>query len=125
MSSLPETSLQEIYGDTYREDFLNHNKKYLADLLVSNIAARNFREVKHDFSKLFGTQTELPEHWFQKIKDNIEKMNPMLNLVRIRNTTALPRLVPNEQQISYLALFDLHTKKIYYLFITPYILDAL
>jgi hypothetical protein len=125
MSSLTETSLQEIYGDTYQEDFLSHNKKYLADLLVSNIAARNFREVKHDFSKLFGTGRELPEQWFQQVKVNIEKMNPMLNIVRVTDLSALPTMVPNEQQISYFALFDMHNKKVYYLYVTPYILDAM
>lgn len=125
MSSLQETSLQEIYGDNYQQDFLRHNKKYLADLLVSNIAALNFREVKHDFSKLFGTGTMLPEEWFQEVKMNVEKMNPRLNLIKIDDVAALPTIVPNEQQITYMALFDTHTKKVYYLYVTPYILDAL
>jgi hypothetical protein len=124
-SSLMETSLQEVYGDNYVSQFVEDNRRYVADLLVSNIAGMNFREVKHDFSPLFDKQQgELSTTWFQHIKKNIEQMRPSLIIQRITNPNQLPRIL-NEPQISYFKIFDLQNKNIYIIFITPYILDSL
>ena len=123
-NSLAETSLQELYGDTYASDFVEHNRRYVVDLIVSNIAGLNFREVKHDYGVLFGKERELPEKWYQHVKLNIEKMNPSLIITRVTNLKSIPRLL-NEEQITYFKVIDLHRKSIYILFITPYILDAL
>jgi len=124
MSKLNETPLQEVFGDNYASDFVNHNRRYVADLIVSNIAGMNFREVKHDYAVLFGKHKELPDAWFQHIRDRVNDMRPNLIIKRITNLDAVPRLL-NEPQISYFKIFDLHTKNIYILFITPYIMDAL
>ncbi|MEX0595675.1 MAG: hypothetical protein WD512_04170 [Candidatus Paceibacterota bacterium] len=124
-SSLMETSLQEVYGDNYVSQFVEDNRRYVADLLVSNIAGMNFREVKHDFSPLFDKQLgEISTTWFQHIKKHIEQMRPSLIIQRITNPNQLPRIL-NEPQISYFKIFDLQNKNIYIIFITPYILDSL
>ena len=118
------TSLQELYGDNFRNDFVNHNREYIAGLVVSNIAALNLKEVKHDFSVLFAEDgTELTPEWFQYIKTRIEKMNPFLTIDRITDTNAIPRLI-EEEKITYLRIIDIHRKKIYLIFITPYIMDC-
>lgn len=124
MSSLQETSLQEIYGDNYANDFVEHNRRYVADLIISNIAGLNFSEVKHDYQSLFGKSPTLPDKWFDHIKRNVEKMNPSLVVLKITNPeTQVPRLV-NEPQVSYFHVVDLHRKKSYILILTPYIMDA-
>lgn len=123
-TSLMETSLQEVYGDNYVSQFVEDNRRYVADLLVSNIAGMNFREVKHDFSALFDKQGEISLTWFQHMKKNIEQMRPSLIIQRITNPIQLPRIL-NEPQISYFKIFDLQNKNIYIIFITPYILDSL
>lgn len=124
MSSLNESSLQEIYGDNYASDFVEQNRRYVADLIVSNISGMNFTEVKHDFGVLFGQGNRLPDKWFDHIQKNIKRINPSLIFEKITNPNAIPRLI-NEPQISYFKLIDLVRKKIYVLFLTPYILDAL
>jgi len=125
MSDLVETSLQEIYGDNYANDFVEHNRRYVADLVVSNVAALNFREVKHDYDVMFNGSNSLPEKWFKHIKTNVEKMNPNIIIRRITDPTRqVPRLV-DEAQITYFHVIDLHRKRSYVVFITPYIMDAL
>ena len=121
---LSETPLNEIFGDNYASEFTNHNRRYVADLIISNIAGMNFKEVKHDYAVLFGDKKELPEPWFQHIRDRISDLRPSLIIRRITDMNAIPRLL-NEPQISYFKIFDLHTKNIYIIFITPYIMDAL
>lgn len=123
-NSLVETSLQEIYGDTYASDFVEHNRRYVADLLVSNIAGLNFREVKHDFSVLFNEEIELPNKWLNHVITNVQKLNPNILVSRITNKNSIPRII-DEPQITYLKVLDLNRKKLYILFLTPYILDAL
>jgi len=124
-SSLAETSLQEVYGDNYVSKFVEDNRRYVADLLISNIAGMNFREVKHDFSSLFDQRTgEITASWFQHVKKNVEQMRPSLIIQRIVDPVQLPRIL-NEPQISYFKVFDLQNKNIYIIFITPYILDSL
>lgn len=123
-ASLNETSLQEIYGDNYANDFVEHNRRYVADLIISNIAGLNFREVKHDYGVLFGQNSMLPKKWFDHIQKNVHEMNPSLILKPITNLNSVPRLI-EEPQVTYFKLVDLHRRKIYILFITPYILDAL
>lgn len=123
-ASLNETPLQEIYGDNFANDFVEHNRRYAADLIVSNIAGLNFNEVKHDYRSLFGNQQSLPLKWFNYIQENIQRMNPSLILKKITNSNEIPRLI-NEQQISYFKILDLHRRKIYVVFLTPCILDAL
>lgn len=123
-NTLTETSLQELYGDDYANDFVEHNRRYVADLIISNVAGMNFREVKHDYAVLFGNSAKLPSKWFNHVKSNIEKMNPSLIVNEIIDYDALPRIL-DEEQITYFKLIDLHRKKLYILFITPYILDAL
>lgn len=123
-SSLAETSLQEVYGDNYVSKFVEDNRRYVADLLISNVAGMNFREVKHDFSSLFGQRGGITEAWFDHIKKNVEQMRPSLIIQRITDPVQLPRIM-NEPQISYFKVFDLHNKNIYIIFVTPYILDSL
>jgi hypothetical protein len=123
-SSLTETSLQEVYGDNYVSQFVEDNRRYVADLLVSNIAGMNFREVKHDFSSLFDREGGLSASWFQHLKKNVEHMRPSLIIQRITDPVQLPRIL-NEPQISYFKVFDLQNKNIYIIFVTPYILDSL
>ena len=122
--SLSETTLQELYGDNYVTGFVQDNRRYIADLLVSNIAGMNFREVKHDYSGLFGENGQIRDEWFEHIKKNVEEMRNSLILRKINNPAEIPRLL-NEPQISYLKVIDLHNKNIYILFVTPYILDSL
>lgn len=117
------SSLQELYGDSYRKDFVEQNREYIAGLIVSNIAALNVREVKHDFGVLFGESNELPEEWMQYVKKWTEKMNPFLLIDRLTDKTALPRIIP-EEKVTYLRVIDTHRKKIYIVFITPYIMDS-
>lgn len=122
---LQETTLQEIYGDSYVNDFVEDNRRYIADLLVSNIAGLNFREVKHDFSVLFDKTTgQISENWFKHIQKNIHDMRPGLIIRQVTDKNQIPRLL-NEPEITYLKVFDLHRKNIYILFVTPYILDSL
>jgi len=121
---LQETSLQEIYGDGYVNEFVEDNRRYVADLLVSNIAGLNFREVKHDFSVLFDKDGQISQKWFDHIQKNIQSMRPGLVIRKVTDRNQIPRLL-NEPQITYLKVFDLHRKNIYILFITPYILDSL
>lgn len=121
---LPETPLQELYGDDFVQGFMNDNQRYVADLLVSNIAGLNFREVKHDFSSLFDQNGQVSDQWFNHIVKQVEEMRPTLIIRRINDLNQVPRLL-NEPKITYLKVFDLHRKNIYILFVTPYILDSL
>ena len=123
-TSLAETTLQELYGNDYATGFVEDNRRYIADLLVSNIAGLNFREVKHDFSSLFGEDGQIRPKWFDHIKKNIEQMRNSLIVKKITDMNQIPRLL-NEPQITYLKVFDLHRKNVYILFVTPYILDSL
>lgn len=118
------TSLQELYGDKYQDSFIQDNQEYVAGLLVSNIAARNFSEVKHDFSVLFANNSkQISNQWFQYIKNKVENMNQFLILTKITDYRELPKIIP-EQQITYIKVIDKHSKKIYIIFITPYIMDV-
>tara|TARA_R100001163_G_C5068196_1_gene208154 strand:- start:5502 stop:5879 length:378 start_codon:yes stop_codon:yes gene_type:complete len=122
--SLSETSLQELYGDDYVTGFVEDNRRYVADLLISNIAGMNWREIKHDFSSLFDESGQISQKWFNYISKNIQDMRPSLIIKRITDLSQIPRL-QNEPQITYLKVFDLHRKNVYVLFVTPYILDSL
>lgn len=123
-TTLHETPLQEVYGDNYVSEFVAHNRRYVADLLVSNIAGMNFREVKHDYSVLFGQNKQLPDKWLNHISKRVAEMRPNLIVSRITDLNAVPRLL-NEPQITYLKIIDMFRKNVYILFITPYIMDAL
>jgi hypothetical protein len=118
------SSLQELYGDNFRKDTLDHNKQYVAGLLVSNLSALNFTEVKHDFSSLFDPSTnQLSDPWFKYVKSRTENMNPFLTVDRLTSLDAIPRLIP-EKNITYIRIIDTHRKKIYIVFVTNSILDT-
>jgi hypothetical protein len=118
------SSLQELYGDNFVNDIKEHNQQYVAGLAVSNLAALNFKEVKHDFSSLFDpSSNQLSTLWFNYIKSRTEKLNPFLLLDRITNLNAIPRII-NEPQITYLRIIDNNRKNVYILFITPFIIDV-
>jgi hypothetical protein len=118
------SSLQELYGDNFRGDFLEQNRQYVAGLAVSNIGSLNFREVKHDFSSLFENDSnDISDRWFSYIKTRAEKMNQFLILDRITDKRMLPRIIP-EEKITYIRIVDTMRKKVYIIYMTPYILDT-
>lgn len=116
------TSLQEIYGDKYQEVISDHNKQYIAGLVVSNVAGMNLREVKHDFGQLFEGNT-ISSEWVKYITSRVSKLQPLLVMNHITDFSSVPRLIP-EERISYFRLIDLHRKKVYVIFITPFIMDC-
>ena len=115
-------SLQEIYGDNHQNDMKSFNQNLLADRAVSNIAARNFHEVRHNFKPLF-QNGQLTDQWFQYIKTQVENTNPQLILLKVTDPNNLPYII-NEREVTYMKIIDLHTKKFYLIFITPYLLDS-
>lgn len=122
MSQSHGTSLQEIYGDKYQLVLSDHNKQYTAGLVVSNVAGMNLREVKHDFSNLFNGNT-MSNEWVNYITARVSKLQPLLVMSLITDLSSVPRIIP-EERISYFRLIDLHRKKVYVIFITPFIMDC-
>lgn len=116
------TSLQEVYGDGYQTVMSDHNKQYTAGLLVSNIAGRNLREVKHDFSNIFEGNT-ISDEWQKYIMSRVNKLQPLLVMTPLTDLNSVPRIIP-EERISYFRIIDLHCRKVYVIFITPFIMDC-
>jgi hypothetical protein len=115
-------SLTELYGKDFQNEFVESNRKYVADLVVSNISGSNFDEVKHDFSPLF-EDNKISKKWSKYIEEKSHELNKSFIVKEFDDIKSIPIKLP-ENTISYFKVFDLRKKKIYLLYITPCVLDA-
>lgn len=119
------TSLQELYGDKYKEVMYNDKQKNSATRLISDISGLNIIDIKYEFGSLFDSKTHrLRNDWVKYIKERVEKMQPLYILDEIEDYSSVPVIIRNEEYISYFRLIDIKTKSIYILYITPTTLNS-
>lgn len=119
--------LNDVYGVNYIDESKNSKNNYLLNIIVNNIAHRQFNFKLNDTDELWDTSNNLSQSSIKAIVHKVQSINKKMCLLHINKQSnkinMLPALIINTP-VEYFWIIDGEFNRAYFIYITPYEVSA-
>ena len=119
--------LNDVYGQNYQDESKSSKVNYVLNTITNNLAHRQFNFRLVDSADLWDVRHNLSTTSIESLIQKVKAMNKQMCLVHLDKTSnkinMLPELVV-DSPVEYFMIIDGEFHRAYFIYITPYEVNA-